>query len=209
MIHALLEASLRQLQGDLGDVVKPLSWRLGPIAADISPPWVALYGGAIALAPAPKSLDPTVAVSDFQQEFWVAIASPTAQTLEQLTSLIVASLSLRQSALVERFNQSSGPGGHTYSTAQVATRHRLRQIQFVGAAPDYGGDRVRSQLQFRAIGQLEMRLLTSEPGTLLKTVVTTGQLAQAPHRWANVDHTTQWETTVDASTAQKGAGDGG
>lgn len=197
MIHALLEASLRQLQGDLGDVVKPLLWGLGPIAEDKSPPWVALYGGAITLAPAPKSLDPSVTTSDFQQEFWIEIASPRAQTLEQLTSLIVASLTLRQAALVEGFNQPVLEG-HTYSTAQVATRHRLRQIQFVGATPDYGGGKVRSQLQFRAIGQLEMLLVTPDDGTVLRTVIATGSLSQTKE---------QWKTTVDASTARNGAGD--
>ncbi|MBE9158174.1 hypothetical protein IQ265_15255 [Nodosilinea sp. LEGE 06152] len=193
MIHTLLELGLRQLQGDLGDVVTSLSWGLGPIAENTPPPWVVLSGGAIALAPAPKSLDPSVTTSDFQQELWIEIASPTAQTLEQLTSLTVASLTLRQTALVESFNQASAPGRYTYSAAQVATRHRLRQIQFLGATPTHDRGKLRSQLQFRAIGQLEMVLLTPDRGTVLRTVIATGGLSQTDDTWT---------TTIDAGVAR-------
>lgn len=206
MINPLIDLIKTWLQDDLAKVVPKAQWHGLPLeqVKNLKVPCVALYGGDVTFLPTRQDRSLERDSREFQQDFWIDLEGQSSTQIEQLTSLIVGLISLNQQTWLADFNQSPKDSPHHYSSLTIATRHRLRQIQIVGATPGYDEGKVRSRLQFRAIGQLEMTLLTPDLGTLLETVITTGKLGQAKNNSSTVDDTTQWETTVGKTTTKAG-----
>lgn len=201
-MYALVDAILRLLQaefsGELQQAIVPVSqWYRLPLAQvqESELPRAGVYLGKLAIAPTPADIYSQPLCRDIHQDLWIDLESPQGDHLDQLTALVMASLLLGEPALVAEFNTLAQPTDHTYTAKTVAVRHRLRQLQFVGATPTYdaepgrlpAGDSLqRSQLQFLAIGQLAMTKLTPDSVAVIQTIKTSGTLQGDP--------STQWQT---------------
>lgn len=200
MITPLLDLIKTQLQADLAEVEPKAQWHGMPLEQVKMPnlPCVAIYGGEITFLPTRQDRSLGKDCREFQQAFWVELMGQNSAKVEQLTSLIVGLISLNQQIWLATGNERPKDNTHHYRSSTIATRHRFRQIQIVGASLDYEEGKVRSRLQFCVIGQLEIMSLKPDSGAVLKTITASGKLGMVEDKWAKVDDTPPWETILKA-----------
>lgn len=200
MIDSLLELIKNQLRSDLAELVPKTQWHRLPLERVNTStfPCVAMYDGEITFLPIRQDRYLEQNSREFQQAFWIDLAGQNSIQVEQLTSLIVGLISLNQQTWLAACNQLPEDSAPHYKSSTIATRHRFRQIQIVGASPHYEEGKVRSRLQFFVIGQLDIMPLKPDSGAVLKTITTTGKLGRFEDKQPKVDDTTQWETILKA-----------
>lgn len=175
MIDLLLDTIVETLQTELIGIIDPERFSRAPLAAaNLSLPAIALYPQKLTLTPEPQqTLDPNQSHREFQQAFCIEIASAEANEAEKIMSLVLGILTLSQSQLLQPFQQSpESEEDHTYTSAQFGTRHRLRQLQFLSAQPDYSENRHQWYIQAMASGHLSIgRLEPQSQDQLTKVTV--------------------------------------
>lgn len=209
MINPLIDLIQTRLQADLVKIVPKAQWHGLPLEQVKTPklPCVAIYGGKVTFLPIRPDRALGQDCRDFQQEFWIDLLGQNSAQVEQITSLTVGLISLNQQAWLVDCNHPPEDSAHHYQSATIATRHRFRQVQIVGASLDYEEGKVRSRLQCCAIGQLEIIPLNPDPGASLEIVTITGKIGRGENTWANVDDTTQWRTAINISMPGDGSVD--
>lgn len=201
MVNALLDALILLLQAELGADTQGVAipknqWHRLPLAQvqRTQAAQLGLYLGKLAIAPSPPASHAIAGPTDFQQTFWIDVQSPQANQVETLTSLIVGTLLLSQSELIAAFNQLPKGADYSYTSKRFGTRHRLRQIQFIDATHAYEAGSLNAQLQFLAIGQIDLAKLTPDERDILTTITATGTLGKLENGQLKGDVNTQWDS---------------
>jgi hypothetical protein len=205
VINLLLDLIKTRLQDDLVKIVPKAQWHGVPLEQVKTPklPGVAIYGGVITFLPIRQDRSLEQNCREFQQEFWIDLLGRNSAQVEQITSLTVGLISLHQQSWLTECNQPLKDDAHYYQSATIATRHRFRQIQMIGASSDYEQEKVRSRLEFLAFGQLEITKLEPDSPALLQTISTTGTLGQLQGNQLESDQATQWKTQVKSDQIAK------
>jgi len=204
VINSLLELIKNRLQDDLAKIVPKAQWHRLPLERVSTPtlPCVAMYDGEITFLPIRQDHSLEQNSREFQQAFWIDLVGQNSMKVEQLTSLIAGSITLNQQRWLAKCNPSSQNNQppedrpHHYQSATIATRHRFRQIQLIGASSDYDGGKVRSRLEFLVFGQLEIAQLKPDSLTWIETISATGTLGQAQNSRNKSDQPISWEIPI-------------